>query len=105
MSATTTNTDSFKRAFNEQLNALNERREAQKMPPLTHNDVAQIIIFDKNVLDTTKKQMLSGFLNGRMDISSRYLRMMRKLFQCRIDDFFPLVDDIEELPSISHLYQ
>lgn len=82
--------------FRKKLLELNQKREAENKPLLSQKDVAVVIYQHSNIKSAAAAaQQLSSTLSGnRRPFNTDEIRVMRKLFNCTMDEFFPISNDL-----------
>lgn len=81
--------------FLEKLKELNSRRKLRKQKPLNKSDIAQVLYQFEDSSVASKAQRLSNVLSGKFELKYQQLRILRKIFQCSIDELFPISEDID----------
>lgn len=84
-----------KEIFNELLAKLNAERAKKNLKPLLKGDIAQVLYQFEESNEASKTQRLSNVLSGKFELKYEQLRVLRKIFNCSIDEFFPISEDLE----------
>jgi len=81
--------------FLAKLKELNARRKLLKRKPLNKSDIAQVLYQFEDSSAASKAQRLSNVLSGKFELKYQQLRILRKIFGCSIDEFFPISEDLD----------